>query len=704
MKKIKVLSILLALCMVMSASVGVYADNDAAKSNEVETIKISKDAVEPTVDETIVITDKSAQGSKVEDIASTVIKVEADKTETKAETKAEITVPAEPKQEITETKAEEVIEIAEPEEKIFEDVSRASHSWAIEAIESMAEMGLIKGYSDGTFKPDKTVSKLEALSLVARVLGVQDKANEPIIEKAVEMYGETVDQYELNFGSNEVCYLLIKNIITLEELGDYIDKSNVSVGMKRYEVAVLLTKALDANSEVSKNLATNLTFADANDIPAYAKKYVEYITTSGMMSGVGDNRFSPNTDVTRAQAAILMKKLLEMTNYTFKNGVVAEYDNSSRIIRIKAEDEILKYTVNANVKLRFEGTDITVNDISGGHEAVITFKDNGLYAIDFIAPLVDKEVKGVISSTSTGKKPSVSFFVIGEDDVEVNSNNKETYPISSEIVVSYNDEPSSLQALKSGTFVNIVVSQGEITAIRAYDKTNTVSGRVTGIELTPVCRMTVELADGSEVSYIVSSDVEVSKNGSKKTAADVVSGDSVSITTTYERITKIVASSKQQTKSGIIHEVIISATPKIVVKTTDGNITYNITNNCLLDLPGITSPTFFDLRVGVAVDLTVEGDTVVKLSSNISEGVTQVTGVVSSVNASYGVIQVTFVDAATGISVTEPVFVKAKATIIDILTGSSLKLNAIKTGAKITAFGMRNSGVFEATTVNVTNN
>ncbi len=56
----------------------------------------------------------------------------------------------------------------------FKDVSYDTHSWAIDAIESMADQGLIKGYSDGTFKPDNTVSKLEALSLVARVLGVQD--------------------------------------------------------------------------------------------------------------------------------------------------------------------------------------------------------------------------------------------------------------------------------------------------------------------------------------------------------------------------------------------------------------------------------------------------------------------------------------------------------------------------------------------------
>ncbi len=586
----------------------------------------------------------------------------------------------------------------------FDDVSEKTHSWAIDAIESMAEKGIIKGYSDGTFKPDNTVSKLEALSLTARVLGVQDEENEAVLNAAIEAYSETVEQYKLSFGSNEICYLLMKNIISEEELGDYIDKTHASSGMKRYEMAVLLTKALDAEAEVSKNLITTLEYTDADEIPAYAKKYVEYVTTVQLMSGVGENMFSPNTDVTRAQAAILMNKLGDMTNYSYYSGIVADMDNASRVIKIKTEDETLKYTVNSNVILRFEGAEITVNDIASGYDAVVTLKDNTLYAIDFVTPLVDKEINGAVASVTTGPKPSISIYVIGDDDTKITSEFKESYPLNSNVIVTYNDTASTLQSVKTGSFVNVVIKKGEIITIRAYDKTKTISGRVAGVQITPVCKLDIEEADGTVKSYVVSSDVQVTRNGSKATAADVLSGDSVSLTTTYDRITKIVASGKKQSESGLIQEVIISVNPRITVKTTDGNKTYNITNNCILDLPGITSPTFYDLRVGVAVELTIEGDTVVKLSADISEGVTQISGTVTSVNTSYSVIQVNYVDATTGISVTEPVFVKSKATIIDIFSGNSIKLSAIKTGAKITAFGVRNSGVFEATTINVTNN
>lgn len=588
--------------------------------------------------------------------------------------------------------------------KSFNDVNSSTHSWAVEAIENMADLGIITGYSDGTFKPDNTVTKLEALLLTARILGINSPENEAFLEAAKTMYGEKVDKYELTFGSDEVCYLLMKNIIKEDELGDYIDKTNANSGMKRYEIAVLLTKALDAESEVSKNLITTLEFEDADDIPAYAKKYVEYVTKNGMMNGVGNNKFSPSTDVTRAQAALLMNKLRETTLYTYYNGQVADIDYASKVIKVKNETDSYRYIINTGVALRFEGADITLNDIVTGYNAVLTVKDGSLYAIDFITPLVDKEVTGVVSSKTTGNKATISIYVVEEDDVTIGTDVKETYPLSSDVAISYEDESATLKDIPVGAFVHLSIKKGEAATIKGYAKSKNVSGRVIDVAVTPLCMISVELTDGTQKTYILDSNVEVSKNGAKTNASAIVSGDTVALTLTYDRVTKIVSTSKKQSKTGVIQEVIISASPRITVKTDDGTITYPISNACEIAMPGKSNPTFYDLRVGVAVSMTMEGETVVKLETDVSEGVTQISGTVSSVNTSYSVIQVTYTDKTSGITVTEPVFVKSKATIIDILSGNSIKLSAVKEGAVITAFGMRNSGVFEATTINVSNN
>lgn len=587
----------------------------------------------------------------------------------------------------------------------FGDVPSEKYSWAVNEIDTMSAKGIIKGYEDGTFRPERTVTKLESLVLTARVLGFDEPENESVLNAAIEAYGEQIDKYDLNYGSNEIAYLIIKNVISASELSDYIEASNASSGMKRYEIAVLLTKALDADSTVSKNVITSLEYADAAEIPAYAKKYVEYVTNAGLMNGMDDNNFSPNTDVTRAQAAVLLYKLMNMTDYTYYNGLVASMDTASRIIKIKGDSDTLQHTVGSSVILRFEGTAITINDIATGYDAVVTLKGDSLYAIDFVTPLLDQEMyASVASTTTTGSKASISVYEIAETDTAVSKDNKVSFSLADNCVITYDGKSATLKEISSGSYVKLTIKQGKVTMIAGLPKSSTVSGRVSDVQITPVCKMIVELTDGTEEEYIFADEVTVTKNGSKAELSDILSGDTVAVTTTYGRASKIVATSKTQDKSGVITEVIISATPKLTVKIGDETITYKVANDCKFTIPGKAEASFYDLRAGVAAKIEIESDTVVAIETDVADGVTQITGNVVSVNTSYGVIQVTYVDSTSGTTITEPIFVKSKATIIDISTGNTLKISGVNTGAKVTAFGSRNSGIFEATTVNVTTN
>ena len=51
----------------------------------------------------------------------------------------------------------------------FDDVENdATVSWAKDSINKMTDAGYIKGYEDGTFKPDKTMSRAEAATMIYR--------------------------------------------------------------------------------------------------------------------------------------------------------------------------------------------------------------------------------------------------------------------------------------------------------------------------------------------------------------------------------------------------------------------------------------------------------------------------------------------------------------------------------------------------------
>ena len=80
----------------------------------------------------------------------------------------------------------------------FSDVENdATVSWAKPYIDEMSERGYIKGYEDGTFKPNNSVSKTESLILLARMIGVDSESYADSVENAVAEYSSVLSPYLL---------------------------------------------------------------------------------------------------------------------------------------------------------------------------------------------------------------------------------------------------------------------------------------------------------------------------------------------------------------------------------------------------------------------------------------------------------------------------------------------------------------------------
>jgi len=584
---------------------------------------------------------------------------------------------------------------------VFPDVTQENYPWAIDAIEKMAEEGIIKGYDDGTFNPAKTVSKLESLVLISRILGFNNDVNSALVSAAWDKYGDEITKYNLNYGQNEIAYLLIKDILSVDELEEYIDELHRNDGLKRYEVAILLTKALDAVKLLSNDDVSDLAYEDNADIPANAKKHVAYISKIGLMQGLENNTFAPNDTVTRAQAALVLYKLQNMTAYAYEKGIVSAVDQKTRTIKLQCNDgETLSLTASSGTLLRYNGESVIINDIEIGLEAVVTYKEDGVYAIDFTDALIDEVVYGafVSSAKSTVNGTTIIINELGEYDTDVDKTKKTTYKVSDDAIITYNDTTCSVTSLKSGYYLKLTVEKGVVTVIDAKASATKLSGRVNKVILEPVYMLSIEDKDGVVKDYLVSSNVTVKKNASTATARDILEGDSVSLGLSYDRITDISAMSKTTNKSGIIKEVIISSTPRITISFDGTDVSYAITNSASIKV-GDNAATFYDLRVGMSVKYTLESDTIVSLQTTANSTVTTWEGTVVLVNASYDLLQITFVDSVTGAVRNESVFVKKNASIVDYATQKDKKLSAIKPGSKVSVTGSLVSGIFEAGTV-----
>ncbi len=69
-----------------------------------------------------------------------------------------------------------------------------------------------------------------------------------------------------------------------------------------------------ANAMGSPIPSQETTFSDADDVSSWAKAAVGQMQRSGIMNGVGDNRFSPAGEYTREQSIVTMLRMLGYVN------------------------------------------------------------------------------------------------------------------------------------------------------------------------------------------------------------------------------------------------------------------------------------------------------------------------------------------------------------------------------------------------------
>lgn len=167
--------------------------------------------------------------------------------------------------------------------------------WAAEFISEAVNSGIISGYGDGTFRPDREATRAEFIAMVGRALklengsgGVPDFADadqvpawaQPFFVRLIE--DKVISGYEDNT-------LRPANPIT------------------RTEMTVILVRALGL--EVDPDAAP--TFADADQIPLWARPYIAAAYDAGLIEGTGGNRFEPQDVATRAEVVTLLLSVLE---------------------------------------------------------------------------------------------------------------------------------------------------------------------------------------------------------------------------------------------------------------------------------------------------------------------------------------------------------------------------------------------------------
>lgn len=577
----------------------------------------------------------------------------------------------------------------------FSDVENdPTVSWAKPYISEMAELGYIKGYEDGTFKPNNTITKTEALLLLSRMLGVNDDAYADSVELAQDAYGSMLKKYSTNY-SNEIAFLLYTGVLKTDDLDTYISTSNKNTPLKRYEAAVLLTKLLGAEEDVQKNTFVSSSYADTVEIPDSARAYVEYVKGEGIMQGMGTTVsgqpvFSPNTDVTRSQMAKMLCSLIDVLNRSAETGVIASVDNFNDTFTVTVNSVDVMYNTASNTRFKVDGKDVDLSALKAGMHVKITHLKGQVSLVENYNVIEDAVIYGLVSSTkeTTG---SMAITIVDAND----SSKKQTYSVSDKVKVRINDAVDTFGKIKSTNYVKMTISDGTVTEIEVVSKTTNVSGTLINLDASgEYTILTVKGSDGTETDYEVSADgVNVARNSLDAKLSSLMQGDSITLRLTYGKVTKITAASTNQETQGTISYITYTTTGTKIGIEISGKVTEYTVNKSVDVLIDSSAGSVYDLRPGSDIKIKLQSSEIVKIEAAGTITKSQLVGIVKSTNANYGLMVVEEGNSEYS------VFVNGNTKIIDSVTGASIKLKSVEKGRTVTVTGSTSSGVLEASVI-----
>lgn len=578
----------------------------------------------------------------------------------------------------------------------FSDMAGANWDWARDTVYELADQGIIRGYSDGTYQPNNSVTNQEAFTLFARIVGVNDAVNEAAVAAAQEQYADVAAKYN-TYATKELCFMLYRGIFTEAELDTYLSEATKNNELLRHEAAILITKVMGGEEEVRNTVMYVFDYTDADEIPAESKGYVDFVSRKGIMQGMDDNQFSPNTSVTRAQVAIMLKKTMDVMSLSHASGTISDVNASARSFVLNGST----YTATDRTGINLDGQHVSFDALENGDEAVVTTDYQGLWAIDATSgvPAPTETVTGVFNGSLTDTRGT--FLKVY--DLEEGVSSVQDYQLSPDgVTYTYEGKLSAiLSDFSIGDLVTLTITNGQVTAVSGEPKVKTVTGAyVSEIGVSPAATITITHADEAYDGnvYTISDSVYVSRNGRTASLRDILPGDRVDLELEYGTVKEITATSRSSTETGTITEITIGTNTSGIELNVDGEtVSYVIVRDTEIYVNDEVG-TLYDLRLGDSVTVNIESDAVTRLTVQSVAQVETMTGTVEVVNVSYGFISLNVTDAAGNVT-TQQIFVKDGASIIGTDGGTRKTLSDIEVGDTILVKGAMNMGAFEATSI-----
>lgn len=205
--------------------------------------------------------------------------------------------------------------------------------WAKEWIESAVKIGFVSGYEDGTFKPERTITRAEFSTMLNNAIQIE------ITEKL-----NFSDVRESDWFYNEIQKSVAAGFFSGYENNTFRPNNPI----KREEVAKVVAGAITTGN-IEGEGATLL--KDYNTIQEWAKESVNTVYNKGYILGYPNKTYMPSKALTRGEAVKIIFEIVDNENIEYGFNIT-NYNESYSSAVVVGNLNVLDSVGNGNVYIK----------------------------------------------------------------------------------------------------------------------------------------------------------------------------------------------------------------------------------------------------------------------------------------------------------------------------------------------------------------
>ncbi|AMJ39841.1 S-layer homology domain-containing protein [Anaerotignum propionicum] len=302
----------------------------------------------------------------------------------------------------------------------FKDINDVPWDGAKTVINSVADLGLLSGYEDNTFRARNSVTYCEAIQMLYATLQRSGTAKQMDAADHYK-YISFLQGYNIpTWAQAAVAYGLENNIITTNDMVKFMS-GKTSNFATRQDVAKMFGNALAIRYDIDRSMKVAVAFKDFYRISDDSAILVDLLARLGIVSGDNGNNFNPTNNINRAEMAVMLDKTYNLLkNGVETTGTITEFEDSGSYYKVTIKTD-------AGTSIDFHAVPNLVKVYNGsGNQELAMSRLNAGDKISFAYNGGSLESIRVLNGSSTQQKYNITGYITALKSGEIRIENENT--------------------------------------------------------------------------------------------------------------------------------------------------------------------------------------------------------------------------------------------------------------------------------------